>query len=185
VKLEFRLAAAPGDYDIIRRMNNDVFAIEIGQHEPAPDGRLVDGFESRSMFLLAFDSDQPAAMVSFHSQPPYSVEAKLDDPLVLAGLPGPIFEIRLLAIHPFHRGTPLLAALLVRLFGAVRERGARTLVISGIAGRRAMYHSMGFVELGPEVRRGEAGFIPMALDLESLPPNAEAIRRRYAGRMGV
>lgn len=182
MRITFRLATTADDLDIVRRMNNDVFALEIGQHEPAPDGRLVDGLESRSTFLLAFDSEQPAAMVSFHSQPPYSVEGKLADPLVLGALPGPIFEIRLLAVDPGHRGTPVLTLLLVRLFDILRGQGARTVVISGIAARASMYLTMGFRPLGPAVRSGAAEFVPMALDLANLPPRAEAIRRRYTGR---
>lgn len=182
MKLTVRLAASPEDFDSIRRMNNQVFAFEIGQHEASLDGRLVDPFESRSQFLLAFDSDLPVAMVSFHGQPPYSVVKKLADPSVLDTLPGPLFEIRLLAIDPAHRGTPLLTILLARLFDGLREHGARTAIISGITTRAPMYRAMGFVEIGPAVQSGSAEFFPMALDLENLPASARAIYSRYAGR---
>ncbi len=76
MNLNIRLAASPEDFEVIRRMNNQVFACEIGQHEASPDGSLVDPFESRSQFLLAFDSGYPAAMVSFHDRRPFSVEKK-------------------------------------------------------------------------------------------------------------
>jgi len=184
VKLAFRLAATPDDYDIIRRMNNDVFASEIGQHQASPDGRLVDALESRSDFLLAFDSRRLAAMVSFHGQPPFSVEGKLPGPGSLVSLPGPVFEIRLLAVDPAYRGTHVLMLLLIRLFDILCGKGARTVVISGIASRASMYRKMGFMPLGPAVRSGAAEFIPMALDLHHLPLRADAIRRRYAGRVG-
>ncbi len=182
MNLTFRLADSPEDFDVIRRMNNQIFACEIGQHEASPDGRLVDPLESRSRFLLAFDSGHPAAMISFHGQPPFSAEKKLADPSVIAALPGPVFEIRLLAIDPAYRGTPLLTILLVRLFDILRERGVRTAIISGITPRAPMYRAMGFIELGPAVQSGSAEFFPMALDLENLPASARAICSRYAGR---
>lgn len=184
MKLEFRLAAAPGDYDAIRRMNNDVFASEIGQHEISPDGMLVDAFESRSDFLLAFDSSHLAAMVSFHCQPPFSVEKKLACPDLLASLPGPLYEIRLLAVDPAYRGSHVLTLLLIRLFDVLCTRGARTVVISGIATRASMYRTIGFSPLGPAVQSGAAEFIPMSLDLHQLTSRAEGIRQRYAGRAG-
>ncbi len=185
MNLNIRLAASPEDFEVIRRMNNQVFACEIGQHEASPDGSLVDPFESRSQFLLAFDSGYPAAMVSFHDRRPFSVEKKLADPSIIAKLPGPVFEIRLLAVDPAYRGTPLLTILLVRLFEILREFGARTAIISGITTRAQMYRAMGFSELGPASRSGSAEFFPMALDLENLPRSAQAIYARYAGRTGA
>ncbi len=182
MNLSIRLADSTEDFDTIRRMNNQIFACEIGQHDASPDGLLVDPLESRSQFLLAFDSGHPAAMVSFHDRPPFSAEKKLADPSVIATLPGPVFEIRLLAVDPAYRGTPLLTILLARLFEILRERGARTAIISGITTRAPLYRAMGFAELGAAVRSGSAEFLPMALDLENLPPSAHAIYSRYAGR---
>ncbi len=184
MKIEFRIAATPDEFDIIRRMNNDVFASEIGQHEASPDGRLVDPFESRSQFLLAFDSGREAAMVCFHCQPPYSVERKLADPTILDSLPRPLYEIRLLAVGPTYRGSSVLTLLLVKLFDILRERRAKSIVISGITSQAQMYETLGFTPLGPPVQSGAAEFIPMMLDLDHLPGRAEAIRRRYAGRAG-
>lgn len=166
--------------EMIRHMNNDVFACEIGQHEPAPDGRLIDPFESRSRFLIAVEKGRLLAMISFHSEPPFSVEKKLSDPSVLMELEAPLFEIRLLAIDPAHRLTPLLPRLLVHLYRLLDAAGARTLVISALSLRLPMYEFMGFRPIGPAVHSGGAAFIPMALDLTRLPPSAKAVHDRYA-----
>ena len=168
--------------EMIRRMNNDVFACEIGQHEPSPDGRLIDPFEARSRFLIAVEDERILAMVSFHREPPFSVEKKLKDPSVLMSLAAPLFEIRLLAIDPAHRLTSLLTRLLVRLYGLLVAEGARTVVISALTLRLPMYEFMGFRPIGPPVRSGGAAFTPMALDLASLPPSAKAVYERYACR---
>jgi hypothetical protein len=180
VSIDIRLAATAADMELIRCMNNDVFACEVGQHEPAPDGRLIDPLETRSRFLVGIEDGSLIAMVSFHSEPPYSVEKKLSDPEVLKALSAPVFEIRLLAVHPAHRSTNLLARLLVRLHGLLTAAGARTLVISALALRLPMYEFMGFRALGPAVQSGGAAFVPMALDMAGLPPRAKALCARYA-----
>lgn len=180
VSIDIRLAGTAADMELIRRMNNDVFACEIGQHEPAPDGRLIDTLETRSRFLIGIEDGRLIAMISFHSEPPYSVEKKLSDPEVLKALSAPVFEIRLLAIHPDYRSTSLLARLLVRLHGLLAAAGARTLVISALARRLPMYEFMGFRAMGPAVQSGGAAFVPMALDMARLPPRAKAVYARYA-----
>ncbi len=158
----------------IRRLNHAVFAEELGQHEPRPDGLLIDRFEAKSRFLLAMDGDRLAAMVCWSMTPPFSVESRLEDPRILEQLPQPVCEVRLLAIDPDYRHTTVFAGLLAALLTEVRAAGAATLVISGLQERRSLYERLGFGALGAPVPQGAARFVPMALVLEALP---DRIRR--------
>jgi GNAT superfamily N-acetyltransferase len=174
VKYRFKLAATPEEFDGLRRLNHRIFAGEVGQHEPNPDGVLVDRFEGQSQYVIAIVEDEVAGMVAVHDQPPFSIEQRLADPAVLEAWPAPRLEVRLLAIDPAHRNRMVLAGLLGRVIEYAQAAGYATLLISGIAGRVEMYRRLGFVDLGPPVPSGAAAFVPMALRVAELPA---AVRR--------
>lgn len=183
-KFVYRRAETAEDFEQIRRLNHAAFAEELRQHEPRPDGRLIDRFEDRSRFLLALDDGRLAAMVCWSMTPPFSVESRLQDPDILRRLPQPVCEVRLLAVAREYRHTTVFAGLLAKLLEEVRAAGAATLVISGVEERREMYERLGFRAIGPPVPQGEARFVPMALRLEELPPRirleAELAQRRIS-----
>lgn len=183
MKYLYREAKTEDDFERLRRLNHRTFAEELGQHQPAPDGRLIDRFEARSRYLLALDGDELAGMVSYSMTPPFSIESRLADAAILKTLPGPLCEVRLLAIRPEYRGRPVFAGLLAALLGAVRRAGAATLLISGVEQRVEMYGKMGFRPLGPAVPQGVAAFVPMALPLSRLPPRIEREARRVQRRL--
>jgi hypothetical protein len=166
---EFRAASSAADYDQIRRLNHRAFSEELAQHAPTPDGRLVDARESISRFFVAVEGDRVVGMVCASTTPPFSVESRLPAGAVLDALPHPLCEVRLLAIEPSHRHTPVISGLLPCLFRGVLEEGAGTLLISGVTSRVEMYQRLGFRALGPPVPQGEASFVPMALRLDELP----------------
>jgi len=177
MKFVYRSAQSEDDYDKLRRLNHAAFAEELGQHEPQPDGRLVDRFEGKSRFLLALDGERLAAMVCWSMQRPFSVESRLPDPDILDALPQPLCEVRLLAIDRGYRHTAVFASLLAHLLEEVREAGAATLLISGVEERVPMYERLGFRALGPAVPQGASRFVPMALRLDQMP---ERIAREAA-----
>lgn len=174
MKFTFRYAETEQDYEKLRRLNHAAFAEELGQHEPRPDGRLIDRFEQKSRFLLALDGERLAAMVCWSMERPFSIESRLSDARVLDGLPQPLCEVRLLVVAREYRHTAVFAGLLTKLLDEVRAAGASTLLISGVEERIGMYGKMGFRALGPPVPQGAARFVPMALQLAELP---ERIRR--------
>ena len=180
----FRTARTVEDFEAVRRLNHDVFALEIGQHPAAADGRLIDAFEPASSFVLALHGRRVVGMVSWHRTPPWSVGKKLADPAVVDALPAPLCEARLLAVLPEHRGKPVLVGLLATLFDAVAAAQARTVLISAYEERLDMYRAMGFEPLGPAVAAGAARFIPMALVLDRMPAFARRALARYASRAG-
>jgi hypothetical protein len=169
VSYEFREASTPADYDQIRRLNHLVFAGELGQHQPNPAGLLVDKHEAHSRFFIALHAGRVVGMVCCSSLPPFSIESRLNEPAILQGLPGPLLEARLLAIHPDHRNRMVFAGVLTLLAARSLEAGYATLLISGLESRVEMYERMGFRPLGPPVPSGQAAFVPMALNLSELP----------------
>jgi GNAT superfamily N-acetyltransferase len=186
VRYTFRLAGKDSDLDEIRLLNHRVFAAEIAQHPETADQRLVDAYEEQSRFVVALAHGHIVGMVSYHDDPPYSVEKKLDDPRLLVGLERPLREMRLLAVDPAHRGRGGIVAfgLLARLCELALADGVKTVVISAYEQRLDMYHFMGFNALGPAVVSGGARFVPMALRLDAIPKEALAMYARYQKESG-
>jgi predicted N-acetyltransferase YhbS len=165
----FRMAGSESDLEGIRRLNHRTFAEELGQHEPNAEGALADRFEHKSRYRIALFDGRVVGMVSMSDEPPWSIEKRLPDPSVLNQLPGPLIEVRLLAIEPEHRHQMVLAGLLGGVLLHARGNGYGSIIISGITAKIAMYERLGFRALGPAVPDGKASFAPMALPLTEVP----------------
>jgi predicted N-acetyltransferase YhbS len=169
VSYQFKFAASDAEFEGVRRLNHEVFAAEVGQHETQPNGLLVDRFESKSLYIVAIHEERVVGMVALHDQPPYSIEKRLSSAALLDELAGPLLEVRLLAIEPQHRRGMVIAGLMGRVILHALEAGYPTLLISGISERVELYRRLGFRALGPAVPDGKASFVPMALQVIDLP----------------
>ncbi|MSP21770.1 MAG: aminotransferase class V-fold PLP-dependent enzyme [Dehalococcoidia bacterium] len=167
-ELVVRSARGPADFDAIRRLNEAVFAREIGQHEPSADGRLVDQFEARSRFYTAWRGNELVGMVCYATGAggPLSIEAKLDDARIIDAYRPTAIEIRLLAVRPGERNSRAAWLMLRDLARDVVQLGYRYALISGIDSQMRLYQRFGFTALGPPVRRRDALFTPMVLTLD-------------------
>lgn len=181
----FGWAESQSDYEALRRLNHEVFASELGQHAETAEGVLVDRFEKKSRFLLAWRGDEVVGMVALNDQPPFSVEQKLREPDVLGQYEGRKLEVRLLAIRPHERSRMALAGLLGRVFEIATEEGYRWLLISGLKERIGFYERLGFVAIGPGVESGKVMYVPMVMDVRTAPQaivtDMERWRRREGG----
>ncbi len=178
-RYEFKRAASADEFDQIRRLNHQVFVDEVGQHEATDSGRLIDRFESKSIYFIAQRGDVLAGMISVHDEPPFSISGKLSDSSVLTKLGSRLLEVRLLAIQPNERHTAVFAGLLYAVFRYAAAGRYSHLLISGLQERRTMYERLGFRALGPAVGSGNAQFIPMAVELGRIPVQTiERFRKR-------
>lgn len=161
----FKQAALEQEFEQIFALTHRVFAQELGQYPANPAGRLVDKFHHKNRYVIALDEDHVVGMICYHSEPPFSVEQRLPDLSVLREH-GKLIEVRLLAVEPGHRNGRVMAGLMLEIFSNARHFDS--IVISGVAEEVGMYRQMGFRELGPPVRSGEASFVPMAVKLVDL-----------------
>lgn len=172
--IHYRQAATEAEFEAIHRLNHQVFASEIPQHAPQPDGRLVDRFHETNTYFIALCDNQLAGMVAVHSGPLFSVARRLPNPEILCRLQFPL-EVRLLAIDPAYRQRTVLNGLFVQILNYARQQGCSDLLISGIAQRVSMYRRLGFEPLGPAVEEAGTAFIPMRLPLHA--PSRRFLRR--------
>ncbi|KAA6461205.1 aminotransferase class V-fold PLP-dependent enzyme [Acidobacteria bacterium AB60] len=179
---QFKEARTPQEFEQIHRLNHQVFAAEIRQHNPNPDGLLVDRFHPTNRYFLALSEGSLAGMVSVHPGPEFSIASRLPSPTLLSSLRAPL-EVRLLAVHPRYRRSLVLPGLLLQIYDYARQNRFSDLLISGIVDRVPMYRKMGFVPIGHAVPSGQACFVPMRLPLDSPPPELRQHADLYAARV--
>jgi len=177
VRYRFKAAETPDEFEQIFRLNHAVFAGELEQHPAQPSERLVDKFHNRNRYVIALKGDQVIGMISTHDKPPLSVAAKLADPTVLDAF-GRLLEVRLLAVEPAHRNGVVMAGLMLGVYE--HARGHDAMVISGHLDKAALYHELGFTDLGPPVASGQAMYVPMVVRVSDLAERQARWQRRIA-----
>ncbi len=164
----FRLPDSEADWQSVWELNHAVFSAELGQHPVAADGRLTDRFHAGNLYRVAWQDERAAGMITAHFQAPFSAVERFGQSMADQVLPGETAEIRLFAVRPEFRRTPLPLRLAASLLAELSRRGVKRLIISGYEERRRLYERIGFRIVGEAVRDGNAVFHPMATDLATV-----------------
>lgn len=180
----FQLATKPEEIEQIHRLLYRTFVLEIGRYPDAGTGRHVDKFHHKNTYFVALRDGDVRGMLAVHGQPPFSVADLVPCKVDLDRLCPKLLEVRLLAVERMERGRQMLAGLTWSLYQYALHQGCQYLAISGLAERQRMYQRMGFRALGAAVRRGQAWFAPMLLDLADLPERVRRDLRVLRRRMG-
>ncbi|MES2707795.1 MAG: aminotransferase class V-fold PLP-dependent enzyme [Verrucomicrobiota bacterium] len=164
----FKIADREEEFEAVHRLNHRTFAEEIPQHDRNAEGMLVDRFHRQNHYVIALSGGELAGMVCMRFDRPFSLDQKI--PEAMAALPKDRSwcEIRLLALEPGRRGSPLLTGLLRTLIRTVEERGRDAAVISATTRQLKLYRHLGFTPFGPLVGREGAWYQPMWVLLERL-----------------
>jgi len=161
-----KTAETDEEFAQIHRLNYRTFVQEIGQHTEASDGSLVDKFHEKNTYILAMREGRLVGMLSAHDQPPFSIASRLAKPELIRRPGMKPLEVRLLAIEPEERHSPVIAMLVYQLFRFGREHGHTHFVISGVTDQIDLYKHIGFEALGPAVGRSGVQFVPMIASLD-------------------
>ena len=161
-----KMAETPAELEQVHRLNYRTFVQEIPQHADNGVGTLVDKFHEKNTYILALRDDRLVGMLSAHDQPPFSITSRLPDPNLLFQSNIKPVEVRLLAVEPDERNSPVAIFLVYQLFQWGRECGHTHFVISGVTEQLPLYRHMGFEALGPAVGRPGAEFVPMMASLD-------------------
>ena len=173
--IDYRIAREPWEFDAIHRLNHRTFTSEIPQHQPQPDGRLVDRFHDTNVYLIAVRGDVIAGMLAVGFEPRFSLALKLPE-LDRHLPPGHHWcELRLLTVVPELRGSPVLRGLIRLLLTTAAARGTDAAIISAATAKVPLYRKLGFTEFGPRVGHEGAWFQPMHTTRQSF---ARAMRHR-------
>ena len=146
-------------------LNHAVFSEELHQHEVHDDGLLIDKFHAKNLYFAGWDNGEAVGMICAHWKEPFSAVERFGDVMRRAMVPGVTAELRLFAVRPEYRKTPLAPRLGATIFKKLDEMGFRLLIISGISEQKEFYEHIGFRAVGDPVQDGEALFYPMVADL--------------------
>jgi histidinol-phosphate/aromatic aminotransferase/cobyric acid decarboxylase-like protein len=148
--------ATAADRAEIYRVRHQVYAIELGQHQPNAEQRLSDRLDEVNVYIVARRGGRMAGFIAI--TPPTDTGYSIDKYFARADVPVTfdrgLFEVRLLTVVADARRT-LLAALL--MFAALRyceSRGARTIVAIGRLELLDLYRRAGLRSLGQRVTSG-------------------------------
>ncbi len=181
----FRLAQLPEEEDQILQLLHRTFVLEVRQDADTGTGRLIDKFHDKNTYIVAVHQCRICGVVAVHDQPPFSAGSALNDKGILERLCPKLLEARRFSVEPAERSGLVFPGLIWSVYEYARRGDYRYIVISGLLERQGMYEKLGFRPLGPAVRKGEAYFVPMLVDLRSLPERVRRDRDRWQERAGI
>ncbi|MCE5231103.1 hypothetical protein LLG95_16120 [bacterium] len=164
--LTFKIADQPAEFQQIHRLNYLTFVDEIPQHDPSPDGILIDRFHDENTYVIALNEDELIGMVCVRGNRPFSLDLKL--PNLDDYLPAhrSVCEIRLLAIKKGWRRGLVFPGMMRLMWQTCLARNYDVALISGTTRQLRLYGHLGFEPFGPLVGAAGAQFQPMMLTLE-------------------
>ena len=157
-KLTIALATA-GDRDTVYRLRHDVFARELAQHSENAERRLTDALDEFNIYITASLDDAIAGFISI--TPPdssYAIDKYLSRDELPFQVDNRLYELRLLAVIPPHRGSQVLSALIYAAFRWVEAQGGTRIVAIGRREILDIYLKVGLRALGRQIKSGAVTF---------------------------
>ncbi|WP_306319437.1 MULTISPECIES: histidinol-phosphate aminotransferase family protein [unclassified Streptomyces] len=178
-------AATPEDRDWIHELRHRVYAQELGQHAPTPDGRLRDRLDGDNVYLVAARGTNRVGFVSV--TPPWVGRYGLDRYLTRDELPQlddpDAFEVRILTVEPDQRTTAAAPLLMYAALRWIAARGGRRVVAMGRDDLLGMYLAAGLRPVGRTVHCGALTFEVLSGDVRELARSAATRHRRLLERL--
>ncbi|MFY9573668.1 MAG: GNAT family N-acetyltransferase [Blastocatellia bacterium] len=161
--------AAEQDRDTIYHLRHAVFASELAQHAENAEGRLTDGLDEFNVYITAWLAEEIAGFISIT---PPGASYSIDKYLSRKELPFPIddglYELRLLAVIPPHRGSRILPALIYAAFRWIESRRGTRIVAIGRRQILDIYLKVGMKALGREIKSGAVSFELITATIEEV-----------------
>lgn len=180
-------AATSEDLVWIHELRHRVYAEELGQHTPRPDGRLYDALDGDNVYLVAARGPVRIGFVSL--TPPWLGRYGLDKYLTRDELPllseGGLFEVRVLTVEPRWRSTAVAPLLMYAALRWISSRGGRTVVAMGRTELLGMYLGAGLRPVGRTVHSGAVTFEVLTGEVAELTRVANTRYRAVLERFGT
>ena len=165
------------DLEAIQRLRHEVYANELGQYEPCPDGLLRDAPDLSCTYITAKLGTEITGMVGI--TPPGSQRYSVDKFLAREEIPYPfdekLYEIRALTVEQTLRGLKMAAALMYGAFRLIEAKGGGVVVSIGRREALDIYLRLGMEELGPVFDCGKVQYHLIGAEL----PRIRKFLKRY------
>lgn len=152
--------ASAADREEIYRLRHQVYAHELHQHAPNPQGRLTDSLDPHNTYLVARIRGSLAAFVSLTppSTPSYSIDKYIERHELPFPCDAGLYEVRLLTVLPAFRGCNLATLLMYAAFRWVESHGGTRIVAIGRREVLDLYLKAGLRPFGRSVRSGAVDY---------------------------
>src|ERR1043166_2817092 len=125
--------ASEREREAIYRLRHQVYPAELGQHSENPGGRITDALDAFNVYLTASLGGRIIGFVSI--TPPggqsYSVDKYFPREAMPFAFDDGVYEVRLLTVHPSHRGGPIASLLMYAAFRWIESRNGKRIVAIG------------------------------------------------------
>lgn len=165
--LSFKIATEPWEFEQIHKLTYQAFVIEIPQHPPNPEQKLIDRFHPNNTYIICKAGENVAGTIAIREQRPFSLDQKLENLNSYLPEHRAVCELRLLAIRKEHRNSRVFQGLLLSVCDYCESRGYDLAIMSGTTRQLKLYSQLGFVPFGPLVGKEDAWYQPMALTLSA------------------
>jgi histidinol-phosphate/aromatic aminotransferase/cobyric acid decarboxylase-like protein/GNAT superfamily N-acetyltransferase len=169
--------ARPSDRRSIYRLRHAVYAEEIGQHPVQASGQLSDALDEKNIYLVALRGRQLCGFISI--TPPRADTFSLskyfpNQPLPFAS-DDTTYEVRLLTVHPTHRGSQVASLLMYAALRWVQSHGGTRIAALGRQEVLELYLRLGLKRTGRVVHSGAVTYELMIGRVETLADAAESM----------
>jgi hypothetical protein len=169
----FKIADTWTEFHQIHRLNYCTFVTEIPQHPPNPDEILIDKFHDKNTYIVAKRNQQVLGMVSFCSQPPFSLHTKIADLDAYLPRGKNIAEIRLLSIIRHERKKRIITGLFLHLHRLLVSKNIDFIIASGVEHQLKLYSRLGFQPFAHWVGSPTLRFQPIMLEVKKVAEYAK------------
>ncbi len=168
---EVRLAEGEADLEQVWRLNYETYVKELRQDhvsaEVAASGLLPDKFRDTSVYVIAQHRGELVGMLAITLPTgPFSIEASLTDPSVLAGIRDQTVEFRRLAVKRTHRGKGVFLRMTDLALQWGFGQGYRHAIMSALDTKMVTYTRLGFQEFDQPFVKGACTYHPMRCSLD-------------------
>jgi aspartate aminotransferase-like enzyme len=163
----YKIATEQSEFEQIHRLNYQAFVVEIPQHPPNPEQKLVDRFHANNTYVICKAGGRVVGMIAIRAQRPFSLDQKLQNLNSYLPEHKAVCELRLLAIEKEYRNSRVFQGLLLTVCDYCESRGYDLAIMSGTTRQLKLYGQLGFVPFGPLVGKEDARYQPMALTLSA------------------
>nr|WP_146530465.1 hypothetical protein [Novipirellula artificiosorum] len=179
-RYEFKTADSACERAEVNQLLYRTFVLEIPRYDDPGTDSLVDKFDHCNIYFVAIHDGCVCGTMAVHDGPIFSAASAIANPSVLAQLSRPLLEARIFAVDSNHRSGVVFAGLACSVHQYAISNGYAHILISGLERRQDMYERMGFRSLGPPVVRGNDRFVPMSLDLATVPTQVKKDLKRWS-----
>jgi len=157
------MLASQDDRIAIYAIRYDIYAKELEQHPPNPEGSLSDELDCFNEYIVAKRAQTILGFISITppGSPRYSIDKYLDRKEFAFPFDGNLCELRILTIRQEHRGTELALLLMFSALRWAESNHASRILAMGRKALLPFYKRVGFELLGKPILSGSVEFEAM------------------------